>query len=121
MATPVALPLSVSLVICMFCRFRAWGRVRNLYPAKARTARSTRAAIRIGILRLCRGAIVCEALLPALDWAAAEILALGLALVLESCAAAIVPLMEPLMELTRPELVSRFRRFRSARISAALW
>src|SRR5271155_77553 len=118
MATPVALPLSVSLVICMFCRFRAWGRVRNLYPAKARTARTTRAAIRIGILRLCRGAIVCEALLPALDWATAEILAL--ALVLESCAA-IVPLMEPLMELTRPELVSRFRRFRSARISAALW
>src|SRR5271156_6072922 len=116
MATPVALPLSVSLVICMFCRFRAWGRVRNLYPAKARTARSTRAAIRIGILRLCRGAIACEALLPALDWAAAEILALGLALVPESCAAIV-----PLMELTRPELVSRFRRFRSARISAALW
>src|SRR5271155_2403357 len=103
MATPVALPLSVSLVICMFCRFRAWGRVRNLYPAKARTARSTRAAIRIGIFRLCRGAIACAALLLPLlplDCAAPEIFPLE---PVSRTAAAIAPLAGPLIELARPE------------------
>src|ERR1700683_1066959 len=116
MATPAALPLSVSLAICMPCRFRARGRVRNLYPAKATTARTSSAAIRIGILRLCLGAGICaEALLTALDFVTAEILALEP----DSCAEAVS--VEPLAEFTRPELVSRFRRFKSARISAALW
>src|ERR1700722_15088942 len=109
MATSAALPLSVSLVICMSWRLNLVGRRRTLYAMNAAIASTKIATIRLRVhwLRFAGWAAMATE-----DEDAAEV-------AFDPDAGAFW--CEPLPRLTRPELVSRFRRFKSARISAALW
>ncbi len=104
------MPLSVSLVICMFCRLKPRGRVSSLNVPKIVTASKTITPAAIAIFAmpvLAAGAATLE-----LDRPAATPPDPGVA--------AAVP--DSLAIFTRrPELVSRFSRFKSARKSAALW
>src|SRR6266581_6357198 len=108
MATLPALPLSVSLVICMFCRLRLRGSVNNLNaPYTPATTRNIRAAA-TGFLE--RPRLAGAAAAPEPDCAEAPS---G-----DPVRSAAEP--APLATPTRPELLSRFSRFKSARRSAAL-
>src|ERR1700732_5397310 len=109
-ATWVALPFSVSLVICMFCRLKPRGWVSSLYPPNPIAARTTATAAAIaslgrpffsGVTRRGRGTDFEDA-----EPAGSADAALGA---------------DSWMAWARPEVVSRLRRLRSALISAALW
>src|SRR5216684_3729385 len=101
-ATECALPLSVNLAICMFCRLSSCGRFRNLYAPKARQVSTTMPAIKTGFASPRFVGIACEAAEP--DGPPAI-----LPLEPDSGTEAI----EPLCTVVRPELVSRLNRFKS--------
>ena len=102
-AALAAFPLSVSFAICMFWSVNSRGRRMSLYAATAAIASTTiaTAAMRIQTPRF---ADLCPAVASAIP----------------------LPLdfptlrSDPLPIVTRPELVSRFNLFKSARNSAAL-